>query len=66
MLGNIKNSGIFKSLFGSSDTKAKPAGERPTLREAVDRYTQSTDSEFDKAEALMKQLGKEARARRSS
>lgn len=66
MLGNIKNSGIFKSLFGSSDAKPKPAENRPTLQQAVDRYTQSTDSEFDKAEALMKQLGKEARARRSS
>jgi len=63
MLGNIKNSGIFKSLFGSSDSKPKSAETRPTLQQAVDRYTKTSESEFDKAEALMKQLGQAARAR---
>ena len=44
MLGTIKNSGIFKSLFGSSDSKAKSAEARPTLQQAVDRYTQTSNS----------------------
>lgn len=50
-------------LFDCNSGSKKTQEEKPTLKEAVDRYEQSTANELDMAEAMMRDLGEQARRR---